>query len=291
MLETEIAKIKMKNPLMLASGILGLTKESLEKFSDAGAVVTKSVGREERKGYKNPIFYETDCGILNAVGLSNPGIDEYIKEIKGVKVENLIGSIFGKDEEEFAYVANKFSKHVKALEMNMSCPHAKKVGMEFSTEEIKNVVEIVKQAGKPVFVKLGMENILERAERAIEGGADAIVAINSVKAMTINIEVGKPVLGNKIGGYSGKAIKPIGVRCVYELASNFDLPIIGVGGIMNASDVIEYMMAGASAVQIGSAIYYEGERIFRQICNDLQKWLDENGYTNIKDIIGVALKK
>lgn len=290
MLEVEIAGIKMKNPLMLASGILGLTKESMEKFKDAGAVVTKSIGKEERKGYKNPVFYETECGILNAIGLANPGIDEYIKEIEGIKIENLIGSIFGKDENEFYEIAEKIKPYIKAIEMNLSCPHAKKYGAEYPLEEISNTVKKVKETKKPVFAKLGMENIIERAERAIEGGADAIVAINSIKAMAISIEAKMPILGNKFGGYSGKAIKPIGLRCVYEIASNFELPIVGVGGIMNARDVIEYMMAGATAVQIGAGIYYKGVEIFRQICNDLKKWLEKNGYESIKDIVGIAIK-
>ncbi|HEC76035.1 MAG TPA: dihydroorotate dehydrogenase [Thermoplasmatales archaeon] len=290
MLEVEVAGIKMRNPVMLASGICDLTKESMEKFSSAGAIVTKSVGIEKRAGYKNPVFCETECGILNAIGLSNPGVDEYIKEINEIKIENLIASIFGKDESEFYKVAKKISPYVKAIEMNMSCPHAKKVGMEYPSDEINSAVENVKKTGKPVFVKLGMENILRRAENAIEGGADAIVAINSVKAMKICIDFAEPILGNKIGGYSGKGIKPIGVRCVYEISQNFDLPVIGVGGIMNAEDVIEYMMAGANAVQIGSLIYYE-EKPFAKICKNLEEWLDKNGYSSINDIVGIALKK
>lgn len=291
MLEVEIAGIKMKNPLMLASGILDLTKESMEKFKDAGAVVTKSIGREARKGYKNPVFYEMDCGILNAIGLANPGIDEYIKEVEGIKIENLIGSIFGGSSEDFSFLAEKFAPYVKALEMNMSCPHAKKMGAEYPTEEIGEAVEATKKAGKPVFVKLGMENIIERTSEAINGGADAIVAINSIKAMAINIDVAMPVLGNKVGGYSGKAIKPIGVRCVYEIASNFEVPVIGVGGITKAEDVIEYMMAGAKAVQIGTGVYYRGIELFREICIELEKWLDKNGYSSINDVVGLALKK
>jgi len=291
MLEVEIAGIKMKNPLMLASGILDLTKESMEKFKDAGAVVTKSIGREARKGYKNPVFYEMECGILNAIGLANPGIDEYIKEVEGIKIENLIGSIFGGGSEDFSFLAEKFAPYVKALEMNMSCPHAKKMGAEYPTEEIGEAVEATKKAGKPVFVKLGMENIIERTSEAINGGADAIVAINSIKAMAINIDVAMPVLGNKVGGYSGKAIKPIGVRCVYEIASNFEVPVIGVGGITKAEDVIEYMMAGAKAVQIGTGVYYRGIELFREICIELEKWLDKNGYSSINDVVGLALKK
>jgi len=291
MLEIEIAKIKMKNPLMLASGILDLTRESMESFSHAGAIVTKSVGREERKGYKNPSIYELPYGLLNAIGLANPGIDEYIKEIDAIKVDVLIGSIFGKNGEEFGYIARKMTPYVKAIEMNMSCPHAKKLGAEYPTDEIKEAVEEVKKSGKPTFVKLGMENLMERASQAVDAKADAIVAINTVRAMAIDIDARMPVLANKIGGYSGMAVKPIGVRCVYELASEYDLPIIGVGGITNAEDAIEYMMAGAVAVQIGTGIYYEGKEIFQKILRDMQKWLDENGYNSIKDIIGIALKR
>ena len=291
MLKTTVSTLKMKNPLMLASGICDLTKESLEKFAEAGAVITKSIGKKEREGYKNPVYCELQYGMLNAIGLANPGIDEYIKEIKNINIDNVIGNIFGGNKKEFTYVTKKFLPHVKAIELNLSCPHAKKVGMEYPTEDIKNTVELVKKEGIPVFVKLGVENIVNRAEQAIEGGADAIVAINSIKAMAINIEVGMPVLGNIIGGYSGAAIKPIGIRCVYELALQYNIPLIGVGGITKATDVIEYMMAGASAVQIGSGIYGKNEKIFTEICNDLTKWLEKKGYNNIKDIVGLAIRK
>lgn len=149
--------------------------------------------------------------------------------------------------------------------MNMSCPHAGSYGAGFPTEKIPDAVSAVKESVSiPVFVKLGMENIRERARAAAGGGADAIVAINTVRAMAIDIETAMPILSNKIGGYSGPAIKPIGVRCVYELSREVDIPIIGVGGITTAEDVIEYMMAGASAVQIGSGIYYRGEGILRR---------------------------
>jgi len=291
MLGVEIAGIKMKNPLMLASGILDLTKESMERFVDAGAVVTKSVGREERKGYKNPVVYEMEYGILNAIGLANPGVEEYVRELEEVGVENVIGSVFGGNAEEFGYVARKISPYVKAIEMNMSCPHAKRVGAEYPEDEIPDAVKEVKKAGKPVFVKIGMENILNRAERAIEGGADAVVAINTVKAMAIDIETGHPILGNRVGGYSGKGIKPIGIRCVYEISSNYEIPVIGVGGITRAEDVIEYMMAGARAVQIGTGVYYRDVSIFSEIAKELEEWLEKHGYTSIKDVIGIAIKK
>ena len=291
MLKSQLANIKLKNPLILASGIFGLSQESMERCEDAGAVVTKSIGADEETGYTNPVFYDLEYGILNAIGLANPGINDYLYEVKDIKIQNVIGSIFGRNHEEFGDIAHKFAPYIKAIEMNLSCPHARLLGAEYPTSEIGRSVELTREAGKPVFVKLGMENIVERAEKAIDGGADALVAINSIKAMAINIDTGLPVLGNKIGGYSGKAIKPIGVRCVYDLASCFDIPIIGVGGILKAEDVIEYMMSGASAVQIGSALYYHKEKIFTEICNNLEVWLNSNGYNNINDIIGLSLTK
>jgi len=288
-LETSVGALKMKNPLMLASGILDMTRESMERFNEAGAVVTKSVGMEERKGYGNPSVVELEHGILNAMGLPNPGADYYAKEIEKIGIENVIGSIFGKDEKEFAEVAKKFEGRVKAIEMNMSCPHAGGYGAGFPTEEIRKTVRAVKESvDMPVFVKLGSENIMERAVEAEAGGADAIVAINTVRAMAIDVDTGIPILANKVGGYSGPAIKPIGVRCVYELAGAVEVPVIGVGGITTAYDVIEYMMAGASAVQIGSGIYYRGDNIFGEICNELREWLKGRNYRSIIDVIGTA---
>ena len=289
-LETTICSIKMENPLMLASGILGTTKESIEFFKKAGAVVTKSIGMEERKGHPNPTFVELEHGILNAMGLPNPGVEEYVKEIKDIGIENIIGSIFGKTTEEFIFVAKKMEGYVKAIEMNMSCPHAQGYGDAFPTAQIRKTVERVKKSVEiPVFVKLGVENIKERAEEAVKGGADGIVAINTIKAMAIDIETSMPILGNIYGGYSGPAIKPIGIRCVYELSS-LGIPIIGVGGILTGKDVIEYLMAGASAVQIGSGIYYRGKEIFEKICLEIKEWMKEHGYTKLQQIRGIAGK-
>jgi len=280
----------MENPLMLASGILGTTKESIEFFKKAGAVVTKSIGMEERKGHPNPTFVELEHGILNAMGLPNPGVEEYVKEIKDIGIENIIGSIFGKTTEEFIFVAKKMEGYVKAIEMNMSCPHTQGYGDAFPTAQIRKTVEKVKKSVEiPVFVKLGVENIKERAEEAVKGGADGIVAINTIKAMAIDIETSMPILGNIYGGYSGPAIKPIGIRCVYELSS-LGIPIIGVGGILTGKDVIEYLMAGASAVQIGSGIYYRGKEIFEKICLEIKEWMKEHGYTKLQQIRGIAGK-
>lgn len=287
-LETTICSIKMKNPLMLASGILDTTKESIEFFKNVGAIVTKSIGKEESKGHPNPTFVELDHGILNAMGLPNPGVEEYIKEIENIGIENIIGSIFGESTEEFVFVAKKMEAYVKAIEMNMSCPHAKGYGTEFPIEEMSKTVQKVKEAVDiPVFVKLGMENIAKRAHEAVKGGADGVVAINTIKAMAIESETSLPILGNIYGGYSGPVLKPIGIRCVYELSS-LSVPIIGVGGIFTGKDAIEYMMAGASAIQIGSGIYYKGKEIFDEVSQEIRQWLKEHGYSKIQQIIGMA---
>lgn len=291
MLDVVLPRIHMKNPIMLASGICDLTRETMERCHAAGAIVTKSIGLTERKGYQNPVFTDLEFGILNAIGLANPGIDEMIKELVDISIDNVVGSIFGADAESYNTLANAIAPHVAAIEMNMSCPHAKMMGADYLKDEIPLAVKAAKSAKKPVFVKLGMDDVIQRAQAAIDGGADGIVAINSIKAMAINIDVGMPVLSNRIGGYSGAAIKPIGVRCVYELAEMFDSPVIGVGGIMKAEDVIEYMMAGASAVQVGTALYYRGNNIFSELCFDLKQWLEHHGYNHINDIKGIALRK
>ena len=175
----------------------------------------------------------------------------------------------------------------------MSCPHAKGYGLEIGSdpELVKEITSNVKASTDiPVFVKISpnLPNIVEVAKAAEDGNADGVVAINTVKAMKIDLELKMPLLSNKIGGYSGKAIKPIGVRCVYEIAQQVDVPIIGVGGITNGEDILEYIMAGASAVQIGSGIYYRDIDIFKTACNELEKWMEDHGYKDVSELIGAA---
>lgn len=287
-LETSLCSLKLKNPVILASGILDSTKHSIEFFKHAGAIVTKSIGKKERDGHQNPTFVELDHGILNAMGLPNPGVEEYIKELESIGIENVIGSIFGESTEDFLFVAKKIGGYVKAIEMNMSCPHVRGHGAEFPLEEVGITVQKVKETvDVPVFVKLGVENIKSKAYEAVQAGADGIVAINTIKAMAIETETSLPLLGNIYGGYSGPAIKPIGLRCVYELSS-LPIPIIGVGGILTGTDAVEYLMAGASAVQIGSGVYYRGKNIFEEVPREIAQWLQEHGYTKIEEIIGLA---
>jgi dihydroorotate dehydrogenase (NAD+) catalytic subunit len=274
--------------------------ESMKRIYNcgAGAIVTKSIGLKQREGYPNPTVIELDHGILNAIGLPNPGIENFKDEILKIKKSNIpvIGSIFGSNYQEFVILSKKMENYgVDALELNMSCPHAKGYGLEIGCDPdlVKQITSEVKKSTKiPVFIKISpnLSNIVEIAKSAEDGNADGIVAINTVKAMKIDLELQMPVLSNKIGGYSGSGIKPIGVRCVYEISKNIDIPLIGVGGISTGEDVIEYFMAGASAVQVGSGIYYRGVEVFKKILFEIKKWMNDHKYENLTELIGVAHK-
>ncbi len=300
-LETMVSGLKLENPIILASGILGETGKSLERVlnSGAAAVTTKSIGLEPRMGHPNPTIAELDYGLLNAMGLPNPGVDHYLSEIKPILDSKLIvfGSIFGKDHSEFSKLAIKMANAgINALELNLSCPHAKGYGAELGADPklVFEVTKAVKDAVKiPVFVKLtpNTSDIVSLGRAAVQGGADALVAINTVKSLVIAPELAKPILSNKYGGYSGPGIKPIGLRCVHELASaELGIDIIGVGGIISGTDIVEYLMVGACAVQVGTAVYYHGFETFNKMKSELVEFLDKNGYSSLNEIIGAALK-
>ena len=297
-LATEIAGLKLANPTMLASGILGYTGLSLKSIIDAGAgaIVTKSMGLEPRTGYPNPTVVQVDCGLLNAMGLPNPGISHFkeeIKELKNTGVPTIL-SIYGFSSEEFAKVAETAVKiGADAIELNVSCPHIKKAGAEIGCDPLlltEIVKEVKKKVAKPVIVKLtpNVANIGEIAKAAEEAGADAITAINTVKAMNIEIETGRPLLANKFGGLSGPAIKPIAVRCVYDVYRSVDVPIIGCGGISSWQDAVEFMLAGASAVQIGTAIAFKGVSVFSSVAKGIDTYLKKRGFKNVKELVGLA---
>ncbi len=297
---TKIAGMILKNPTMLASGIMDEDAGSMKRIieCDAGAIVTKSIGLNAREGYPNPTVIELDYGILNAMGLPNPGIEQYRQEIGQLKNSKtpVIGSIYGANAKEFIELGEKMEDYgASALELNLSCPHAKSYGLEVGCDPklVQEISSSVKErVSIPVFVKLSpnVTNIVKIAKAAEDGNADAIVAINTVKGMKIDLELGKPILSNKIGGYSGKAIKPIGMRCVYEIAKNIDIPIIGVGGVTTGEDAMEYFMAGASAVQIGSGVYYRGLDVFKKVCVEIEQLMKAYGYKNLTEIIGVTHK-
>jgi len=299
-LSVRIGKLELRNPTILASGIMDETADSIKRVAEegAGAVVTKSVGKEPREGYANPTVVELEHGILNAMGLPNPGIEAYADEMEELRDLNIpvIGSIFGSDEKEFSFLAKKMQEYgARAIELNLSCPHASGYGAETGSQPdvVKSIVHAVKHSvDLPVFAKLtsNVTSIVEIGKAAEEGGADGVVAINSIKAMKIDVNLKKPILSNKVGGYSGPAIKPIGIRCVYELAQELNIPIIGVGGIKCGEDAVEYILAGASAVQIGGGIYYRDMRIFREVCKEMENWMKSNNYSAIEEFRGVALR-
>ena len=297
-LATEIAGLKLANPIMLASGILGYTGVSLKSGIEAGAgaVVTKSLGLEPRTGYPNPTVVQVDCGLLNAMGLPNPGISHFKEEMKELKNTGAptIVSIYGYSSAEFAQVAETAAKMgADAIELNVSCPHVKKAGAEIGCDPqllTEVVEEVKKKVDKPVIVKLtpNVANIGKIAEAAEKAGADAITAINTVKAMSIEIETGRPLLANKFGGLSGPAIKPIALRCVYDVYRSVDVPVIGCGGISSWQDAIEFMLAGASAVQIGTAIAFKGVSVFSSVAKGIHAYLEKKGFKNAKELVGLA---
>jgi len=298
-LSVSLAGLRLANPTMLASGIMGLSTELLSNIvsGGAGAVVTKSVGLKPRNGYANPTMVQASCGLINAMGLPNPGIDEFVEEIREAKtVLNvpLIVSVYGFSAEEYAKVAEKaVGAGADAIELNVSCPHVKETGSEIgqNSEILAEVVRKVKAAvDKPVFVKLSpnVTGIAEIAEDAVKAGANAITAINTVKAMAIDTETATPILSNRIGGLSGPAIKPIAVRCVYEIYEHVKVPIVGCGGVTNWRDAAEFLLAGASAVQIGTAVAIKGPNVFKAVARGMDAYLKRKGFRSVKEIVGLS---
>jgi len=296
----ELCGIKLKNPTVLASGILGMNADILKEVAKngAGAVTLKSTGIEPREGHHNPKVFVWEQGIANCYGLTNQGYKEMEEEWEQLKEINVpvIASIFGATIEEFADVAKYIAeKNPAMIEVNVSCPNTKEHGMAFGVkkEACFEVIKAVKNVSKniPIIAKLTPQalNIGEIAKSCEKAGADAISAINTVgPGMFINIDVAKPVLSFKTGGLSGPAIRPIAVRCVYDIFESVRIPIIGMGGVTYGKDAIEMMMAGATAVGIGSAAYYRGIEVFRKICDEMKEWLEKSDYNSLKEIVGAA---
>ncbi|HOL42510.1 dihydroorotate dehydrogenase [Methanospirillum sp.] len=269
----QIAGVPVRNHLILAAGVLGTCASSLLRMlrQGAGAVVTKSIGPEPRYGHAGPCVVVLEDGVMNAMGLPNPS-KEFVNELALLDGEPVIVSIFGGNPDEFHEVAGWFADKAQAFELNVSCPHAAGFGAQIGTNPdlVHACTEAVKEWKRPVWVKLtpNVTDITAIGRAAESGGADAIVAINTVRAMRISTGLKRPVLGNTYGGLSGRAIFPIAVRCVYELYEACSIPIIGCGGVSCAEDVIEMMMAGAQGVEIGSAVAHEPD-IFRRISDEL----------------------
>ena len=270
-----VGGVVLDNHLLLAAGILGTTGSSLSRMlsSGAGGVVTKSIGPHPKNGHAGPCLIVLEDGLLNAMGLPNPS-KEFVDEIASLVKKPVIVSIFGGNPAEFARVASWFEGRVAGFELNLSCPHAEGYGAAIGTDPalVEACTRAVSVTGIPTWVKLtpNVTDITAIGRAAEQGGASAIIAINTVKAMRISTGMQRPVLGNRFGGLSGIAVFPIAVRCVYELYEACTIPIIGCGGVTTADNVIEMMMAGASAVEIGSAVYND-VKIFETIKADLYR--------------------
>jgi dihydroorotate dehydrogenase (NAD+) catalytic subunit len=296
---TFIGSIKLERPTILASGILGISLDVFNRIyhAGAGAVVTKSLSKEPWEGYANPtIFSVKGDGWLNAVGLSNPGATNFAKMIESNKDVPIIVSLVGSIEDDFEFMIKQFENtKVLAFELNLSCPHVAKVGLEVGDdpELVKKIVKTVKSSTDvPVIAKVGLgtTNYLDTVDAACKSGIDAITAINTLRAMAIDVETKRPILSNKIGGLSGTPIKPIAVRCVYEISSQHKIPIIGCGGISSWDDAIEFILAGASAIQIGSAVGDNWIQVFDEINKGILQYMEKNGFSKIEEMVGLAKK-
>ena len=300
-LAVNIAGLGMKTPVTTASGTFGFGLE-FQDFLDltkVGAVTVKGTTLEPRAGNKGQRAVETPSGMLNCVGLENPGADYFLAqtlpELRKIDVPVIV-NIAGSTPEEYGELAKKLDiDGVHAIEINISCPNVKHGGIAFGTcpESAAEVVRAVKaNTSKPVITKLSpnVTDIVEMALAAQEAGTDALSLINTLIGMKIDIDRKKPVLGNVMGGLSGPAVKPVAVRMVYQVAQKVSVPIIGMGGIMNAEDAIEFFLAGASAVAVGTANFRD-PRLAETICEGIFSYLDRNGFRSLQDIIGLALPR
>jgi len=296
---TSIGQIQLEKPVMLASGILGISLDVFNRLyaSGAGAVVTKSLSTAPWEGYPNPtIFSVKGGGWINAVGLSNPGASNFAKMIEPNQDVPIIVSLVGSVPDDFTTMIKEFENcKVKAYELNLSCPHVAKVGLEVGDDPglVKEIVSTVKKATNVhaiAKVGLGTSNYLNTVSTAIDSGIDAITAINTVRAMAIDVETKRPILSNKYGGLSGTPIKPIALRCVYEISSKYDIPIIGCGGISTWEDAVEFFLAGASGVQLGSAIGDSWVDVFDDINKGVVDYMKRKNYSTIKEMVGLAKK-
>jgi dihydroorotate dehydrogenase (NAD+) catalytic subunit len=297
-LRVSLAGLKFENPLVLASGIVGVTVSSLVRAVDsgAGAVVSKSIGLEPREGYPNPTLVATeDGGLVNAVGLSNPGARVFAEELEGVRGRRLpiIVSIFGGGPVEFSRVVDILDRQeFLAYELNLSCPHVEGVGTEIGhdPEVVASVVKAVRsRTKKPIFAKLSpnTHKIVEIARAAVSSGADGLTAVNTLRAMAINVETTKPTLSNKFGGLSGDAIRSIALARIYELYEEVKVPIVGCGGVSNWEHAVEMIFAGAGAVELGTALY-QGYGVFGDINWGLLQYMRRKKFKRVQEMVGLG---
>lgn len=297
-LSVNVGGVTFKNPVIPASGVFGYGREYEELFplEKLGGIATKGTTLNKRAGNLAPRIAETPSGMLNSVGLQNPGIDHFIEsELPYLLTKNLVvlANIAGSTVEECVAVAEKLeSTDVHMIELNISCPNVKQGGAAFGTscEMAAEVTRQVRKATtKPLVVKLSpnVTSITDIAKAVEAAGADAISMINTLLGMRIDINTGRPVLRNNVGGMSGPAVFPIAVRMVWQAANAVNIPIIGIGGVSSGRDAIELMMAGASAVQVGAAIFTDPFAPVK-IIEEMNEFLDNKGIFSVKDIIGTV---
>jgi dihydroorotate dehydrogenase (NAD+) catalytic subunit len=296
-LSVEIAGIKLRNPIMTASGTFGYGSEFAPymDLESIGAIITKGLSLSPRAGNPTPRIVETPGGMLNAIGLQNVGIDAFISEklpfLRTVATPVIV-NIYGNTPEEYGELARRLDsvKEVAGVEVNISCPNVKQGGIVFGTDPdaAYEVVKLVRDATiKPVIVKLSpnVTDIVRMANACADAGADALSLINTLTGMAIDLAMRRPVLANITGGLSGPAIKPVALRMVWQVARAVKLPIIGIGGIMTATDALEFMLAGATAVQVGTANFLD-PAASHTIARDMERYLLDNGIADVKELIG-----
>ena len=294
-LTVAIGDWQLSNPIMTASGTFGYGSE----FSDfvninrLGAIVVKGISQKPRIGNPPPRIVETSCGMLNAIGLENPGIEKFLKEkIPQLKKYTcgIVVNILGDSLEEYCALAERLNEaDITAIEVNISCPNVQKGGVAFGTDA-KMVYDVTKcvreKSNKPIIIKLSpnVTDITAMALAAEEGGASAVSLINTILGMAIDIRTRRPKLANKVGGLSGPAIKPIALRMVWQVAQRIKVPVIGIGGISTVEDVVEFLLAGATAIQIGTANLIN-PNVAEELVDDLEKYLRENKIASVKELI------
>jgi dihydroorotate dehydrogenase (NAD+) catalytic subunit len=301
MLNIELPGLSLKNPVMPASGCFGFGKEfaNLYDLSSLGAIMIKAATAEARFGNPTPRVAETEAGMLNAIGLQNPGLKGVLEnELPWLESYDvpIIANVAGSAQEDYVEVAREISraKNVRAIELNISCPNVKTGGIAFGTdpEIAASLTRAVKEVSEvPVYVKLSpnVSNIVDIAKAIENAGADGLTMINTLLGMRLNMRTAKPILANRSGGLSGPAIKPVAIRMVYEVSQAVSIPIIGMGGVQTAEDVIEFMYAGASAVAVGTANFVN-PFVCPEIIAQLPQKLNEYGFDHISECIGRSWK-
>ncbi len=296
----DVGGVKMKNPVATASGTCGYGEVFASSYpvSALGAVVVKGISLEPRRGNVPPRMAETPCGMLNAIGLENVGLEAFVaRKLPWLRESGatVVVNVLGDTAEEYCLLAEKLSRAegVHGLELNISCPNVKAGGIAFGSAP-ETAAELVARARQetdlPLWVKLS-PNVGDVAQMALaveEAGADAVSLINTIKGMAIDIESMRPVLGVVTGGLSGPAIKPVALRMVYEVAGAVKIPVVGIGGICGAEDAVEFMLAGASAVQIGTASFIDPRAPINAI-SGIERYMERKGISDVRDLVG-ALK-